>query len=355
MGKIININQKVFDINEVKSKIPSVYTIVFFSPVEWIDEIGLEISKFYTNSIGSSSANNITKDYTEYNSVSFLGIKCTDVKLCLLNDITHKMISYYNEIADFKEIYKKDHSILLEFTDGLSSYEESVLTVISNELPGIPLIGASAGDNTSFTETKVCVNGVCSTNSTALCLLTTDLYIETYCENIYEPTKNTGFITDSDLFERRINTINNIPATKFYCNALGISESEISHNFMEHPIIRIDGSQYFIASPQGFEGTSLKCYSRPFTHSFISICKPIDYISLWEDISTRNRKDNKYLGGIFVNCLFRTMRFSKDHSLPDFQKYLSTFGEFICITSYGEQFNEYHANQTMTCCLFRES
>lgn len=352
MKQLINLNQSKFDLEELKRTIPEDYLIVFFCPVEWIDEVGYSISKVYKNSIGCSSYKDITRNSCEYYSISFLGIKIEAVELLLLKDVSKKIITYYKEIGSLSKIYKKNHSILLEFTDGLSLAEESILTVITNELQDIPLVGGSAADNGSFTQTKVCINGVSASDASALCMLTTPMEIEYYCENIYEPTDVLGIITDSELFERKINKIDGIPATDFYCKSLNISKNDMKKEFIHHPFARLIGDNYFITSLMNADENSINIYCRCFEDSYISICNSIDYKQLWKDNS--KKYSNKYLGGIFMNCIFRTQLFENDNTIKEFQKYLNLFGDYICMTAYGEQYCDSHANQTMTYCLFKE-
>ena len=352
MKKVISLNQRKFDLNELKRTIPEDYLIVFYCPVEWIDEIGKSVSEAFKNVIGCTSNKDITNNYVEYNSVSFLGIKTDDVKLLLLNDVTKKIITYYKEIQSLKDIYKKNHSVLLEFTDGLSLAEESVLTVLSNELGDIPIIGGSAADNGSFTETKVCVNGVCASDAAALCMLTTPMEIEYHFENIYEPTNIKGIISESELFERKIHKINGIPAVDFYCKSLNLSKENIADEFIYHPLARFSGEEYFITSLMGTDNDSFNVYCRSFQEAYISVCNLIDYKKLWSKNSAKY--SNKYLGGIFINCIFRTILFEKENTMKSFQNYLSTFNDYICMTSYGEQYCDSHANQTLTYCLFKE-
>ena len=351
MKKVINLTQSKFNLNELKKMIPEDYLIVFFCPVEWIDDIGKSIAENYKNSIGCSSYRDINKNTFNYNSVSFLGIKIDDAKLILLKDIKEKVITYYKEVQSLKDIYKKNHSILLEFTDGLSLTEESVLTVLTNELPDIPIIGGSAADNGSFIETKVCINGISASNASALCMITSPMEIEYHCENIYEPTDIRGIITDSELFERKIHKIDGIPAVDFYCDALNVSKENMKQEFIYHPISRLIGDRYFITSLKDVDRSSFNVYARSFQESYISICHPLNYQKLWKESSEKN--SDKYCGGIFINCIFRTQLFEEENTMRNFQKYLDTFGDYICMTSYGEQFCDSHANQTMTYCLFK--
>ncbi len=350
--KIISLSQSNFDIEELKKIIPKDYLVVFFAPVEWMENVGKAVAEAYENSIGTSSYKDINKNNVQYKSVSFLGIKFNHAEFALLKNIDTKIITYYKEIEDLKKIYKDKHSVLLEFTDGLSMAEESVLTVLTNELGDIPVIGASAADDGSFKSTKVCVNGKCKENATALCMLTTPMEIEVYCEYIYKPTKTKAIITDSDLFNRKIHKINGTSAVDFYCNTLGVSKSKIENEFVKHPIARIIGDRYFITSIKDIDNNSFNTYARNFNHSYISICDPIDYKKLWNERSINNK--DKYIGGIFIICMFRTNLFESEGSLQDFTKYLASYGEYICMTSYGEQYCDSHTNQSMTACLFKE-
>jgi hypothetical protein len=56
----------------------------------------------------------------------------------------------------------------LTFIDGLSMKEELVSTLVRGALEGIPLLGGSAGDDLSFKETRVIVNGGSYTGAAAL-------------------------------------------------------------------------------------------------------------------------------------------------------------------------------------------
>ncbi len=183
-------------------------------------------------------------------------------------------------------------------------------------------------------------------------MLTTNMKIDTYCENIYNPTDIRGIITDSELFSRKINKINGQPALDYYCNALNISKDNLQNEFISHPIARIVGDDYFITSIKDVDNSTLDVYARSFKDSYISICNPIDYKTIWEQKIKENQ--NKYLGGIFINCIFRTLLFENEHTTENFKNYLDSYGNFICMTSYGEQYNHSHANQTMTCCLFKD-
>ncbi|WP_321835177.1 hypothetical protein [Clostridium butyricum] len=62
MKQVISLTQSKFNLDEIKKLIPKDYLIVFFSPIEWIDEIGKSISENYENSIGCSSYKNINKN-----------------------------------------------------------------------------------------------------------------------------------------------------------------------------------------------------------------------------------------------------------------------------------------------------
>ena len=350
--KVISLTQKNYNLEEIKKFIPLDYLIVFFAPVEWMEKVGQEISSVYKSSIGASSYKDINKNEAEYNSVTFFGIKYDDVKFALLKDIDKKVITYYKEVSSLGDIYKKDHSVLLEFTDGLSLAEESVLTVLTNEVKDVPVVGGSAADDGSFKKTLVCVNGECASNAAALCMLTTPMLIETYCENIYKPRKSKAIITSCDLFKRKIFEINNQPAADYYCKELNTDISNLDTKFISHPIARRIGERYFITSIMSMESKSFNTYARSFNHSYISICDPINYLELWKNRAEKIK--DKYLGGIFINCIFRTNLFEKENTMNEFRKYLSTYGEFSCMTSYGEQYFDSHANQTLSVCLFKE-
>lgn len=353
MKSVISITQRNFNLAEISGQIPQDYFLVFYAPVEETDRVAGELAGIYPRVIGCSNFKNIHKDGCDYDSVSVMGIKVADCRTVLIRNVNRSPICQYQEIQKLKEIYRPGHSILIAFTDGLSLAEENVLTVISSELPDLPLVGGSAADRGDFKETKVALNRECSGNSTVLAMITTDMYIDTICENIYETSELTGIITECDLFKRKIIKIDNKPALSFYAEKLGLTKEEAAAAFIDHPIGRIIGDKFFIASIKSVDpGDAMEVYCRMFPNSYVSICNPMDYRRLWRQRMERDK--NKYAGGIFINCIFRTNLFEKDQAMGDFTNYLRTYGDFICMTSYGEQFNKVHANQTLTGCLFRE-
>jgi hypothetical protein len=355
LKKVLSITQKELDITEIVKLIPTDYFVLFYSPVEKIDQVTKLLSENYANVIGCSNYKNIYKDKCAYDTISIMGIKVIECRTLLIHNANKSPIRQYKEIQKLKEIYKPGHSMIITFTDGLTLAEENVLTVINNELKDIPLIGGSAGDKGDFNQTKVTINKECISNATAVAMITTDMFIDSICENIYETTDLTGIITECDLFSRKIIKINNKPALSFYTEKLGLSKKDdLTTAFIDHPIGRIIGDKSFIASIMSVDADdSINVYCRIFPNSYVSICNPIDYRSLWKEKA--NKDKNKYIGGIFVNCIFRTNLFEKDNSMGDFINFLNNYGDFVCMTSYGEQFNNIHANQTLTGCVFRES
>lgn len=340
-------------LNNYLKQIPKEYFVLFYAPIEKIDLVTKELAEIYYNVIGCSNYKNIHKNGCDYDSISIIGIKVTECKTVFIRGVNKSPVRQYKEIGELKEIYKPGHSILISFTDGISLAEENVLTVINNELIDIPLIGGSAGDVGDFTLTKVSVGSECASNATALAMITTDMFIDSVCENIYEPSEMTGVTTECDLFNRKIVKIDNKPALQFYCEKLNIPKKDIANSFVDHPLARIIGDSYFISSIMSVNpDDSIIAYCRIFPNSYLSICNPLDYLSIWKE--KENKDKDKYIGGIFVNCIFRTNLFEKDKTMDKFINYLKNYGDFVCMTSYGEQFNRSHANQTMTGCIFRE-
>lgn len=353
LNKVISITQKEFKLAEIMNQIPEDYFLVFFSPIEKIEEITKELSCKYNNVIGASNYKNIHRNGCEYDSISIIGIKVQECRILFIKDVDKSPIRQYKEIQKLKEIYKPGHSMIIEFTDGLSMAEENILTIINTELKDIPLVGGSAGDRGDFKITKVSAKNMCSDKSTALALITTDMFIDNMYENIYELSDITGVVTESDLFNRKIIKIDNKSPLQFYADKLKMGKSDVPKVFLEHPIARILGDDFFIGSISGVNSDeTVNLYCRVFNNSYISICNVTDYKALWK--KTIEKNNMKYIGGIFVNCYFRTNLFEKDNTVSDFINYLKSYGDFICMTSYGEQYNKSHANQTLCGCMFRE-
>lgn len=168
-----------------------------------------------------------------------------------MENINEVSIIYIEKLKKFKEGFDKKNTIAFEITDGMSNSEEKSLPVLSSILgeDNIPVVGASAADDLSFTQTYTSYNGEIYSNSTIVTLIHNNTgKINVYKENIYEPTEHEFVVTKANPKERKIYELDGKPIIKTYADTLNIPETEVSKYFMSNPIGRIIGNESFISS-----------------------------------------------------------------------------------------------------------
>lgn len=222
-------------------------------------------------------------------------------------------------------------------TDGLSNAEEKSLSVLNGvfEDDNIPIVGASSADDLSFKETFASYNGKIYSNATIVTLIhNNNGKINIYKENIYE--------------------LDGKPIIQTYANILNVPESNISKCFMSNPIARIIGDESFISSFKKVENdNSISLYARIYKNSYVTILKPKDPIKVLDETINKVKNEMPNISGsIVINCIFRTLLFKEKNITSEFTSRLQKLGPFAGITSYGEQLNNKHLNQTMLLICF---
>lgn len=239
----------------------------------------------------------------------------------------------------------------------MSNSEEKSLPVLSSIFgeDNIPVVGASAADDLSFTQTYTSYNGEIYSNSIIVTLIHNNTgKINVYKENIYEPTEHEFVVTKANPKERKIYELDGKPIIKTYADTLNIPETEVSKYFMSNPIGRIIGNESFISSFKKVEpDNSFSFYARIYQNSYISILRLKDPMKVLDKtIHTIKSEMPSISGSIVINCIFRTLLFKEKNLTNAFTSKLQNLSSFAGITSYGEQLNNKHLNQTMILICF---
>lgn len=346
-------------IHETTKNIREAELIIYFSKVGYFKEITKLLSSKFKNSvvIGCSSSGEISKGGIDYGLSIIAFSNHVEVKTLVIENVKEAPIIYLKELREMSKNFNKTNTVALEMTDGLSNAEEKVLSVLSAvfEKQNIPVVGASAADDLTFTKTYVACNGKVYTNASLVALIhNKNGKINIYKENIYKPTKSGFVVTKSDFKERKIFELDNKPIAKVYAQALNVPESDISDYFMSNPIGRVIGDDISISSFRRVEkDNSISFYCRVYINSYVNILEPEDpMVVLSNTISKVKNEMPSISGTIVINCIFRTLLFKNKKLNSSFVSKLSNLGQFVGLTSYGEQFNNRHFNQTMLLICF---
>lgn len=234
--------------------------------------------------------------------------------------------------------------------DGLSMLEEQVTAALYGQLQGIPLVGGSAGDGLSFRETKVYHDGRFASDTAVVALFETSLPFKTFRIQHFEPTSHRLVITGAHGPTRTVTEINGKSAALEYARAVGLEINELSPQvFATHPVMLRIGGDYFVRSIQKVnEDGSLTFYCAIDNGLVLTVAKATDLI---ENLRANLGRICSEVPGLKLvlgcDCILRRLELVQTGQLEAAREVLAPYN-FIGFSTYGEQFNGIHVNQTLT-------
>jgi hypothetical protein len=234
--------------------------------------------------------------------------------------------------------------------DGLSMQEEQLVATLHRALGGVSLIGGAAGDDMQFRETYVYWDGQFIRDVAVLTLFETSLPFKLFHIQHFEPTEIRLAITDCDSLSRNVHEINGAPAAMEYARILGLDIGELnSQTFAAHPVmLKIDG-EYFVRSIQRVNPDgSLKFYCAVENGQILTVGRGKGLVENLEANLAELRRELPTLKVILgCDCILRRLELKQKGLVAAAERVLDTV-DFFGFSTYGEQFNGVHVNQTLT-------
>jgi hypothetical protein len=238
----------------------------------------------------------------------------------------------------------------LLLVDGLSMAEEYTAAHLHAAFRGVPIVGGSAGDDSAFRETHVYGDGRFAKNAAAFCLVDTPLAFRTFKTQHFEPTDVKVVISEADPSRRRVVEIDGMPAAEGYAQALGLTPGQLTAGvFSAHPLILHLGDEYYVRSIQRVEDDgTLVFYCAIDNGLVLTIGRGVN---LANNLRTRLDALEQEIGPLELilgcDCILRRQEAKEKHVLDDVDRVLQDF-PIVGFSTYGEQLNGIHVNQTMT-------
>lgn len=243
---------------------------------------------------------------------------------------------------------KKMFGLLL--VDGLSMLEEQVVAALYSALGGVALVGGSAGDDLLFKETHVYWEGKFLRDASIITLFETTLPFKTFQIQHFEPTDIRLVITESDCASRIVTEINGGPAAEEYANAVGLKITELNPQiFAAHPVMLKIGGEYYVRSIQKVNPDgSLTFYCAIDNGLVLTVGRGKGLVENLRENLSKLRQEFPTLKVILgCDCILRRLELQQKKLTAAAEKVLEDVN-FIGFSTYGEQFNGIHMNQTLT-------
>jgi len=238
--------------------------------------------------------------------------------------------------------------------DGLAGVEEPVLSAIARELGNIPLVGGSAGDNLAFRKTYVFHEGTFRSGSAVLALVHTCRPFEVFKTQHITSNDTKMVITEADPVRRVVTEINAEPAAEEYARLSGLAERELAPmTLATHPLtVRVGGDDYVRSIRSVNDDRSLTFYCAIDEGIVLSAGNAKNIVTnlgeLFDRIQTNLGPPSAILG---FDCIFRRLEL-QDRNLQDHVSKMLAANRVIGFSTYGEQFNSMHLNQTFSGVAF---
>lgn len=234
--------------------------------------------------------------------------------------------------------------------DGLSVQEEAFVSALSHAMGDVPVFGGSAGDGLRFRSTSVLNAGEYRSSRAVVALVQTDLPFRVFKTQHFVPKHERMVVTEADAASRLVRQINAERAAIEYARCVGVDVSELGPDvFATNPVVVRVGGEVYVRSIQRMNpDMSLTFYCAIGEGIVLTLARGLDLVENLRSTFASLRSEigdlNLVLG---CDCILRRLEAQRSGALEDVSRLL-TENNVIGFSTYGEQWNAMHVNQTLT-------
>jgi hypothetical protein len=233
--------------------------------------------------------------------------------------------------------------------DGLSIREDELTAALGPGLGPVPLFGGSAGDGTRFGATFVLQNGQFRQGWAVLMQVRTACKVRVFSLNHLVPTTRRMVVTGADPARRVVHQINAEPAAQEYARLLGKDPAQLTtFTFAAHPVVvRIGGSHHVRAIQRLAPNGDLVFFSAIDEGLVLTLAEPQDMAEHLDLALTELSAGGRPAAILACDCILRRIEALENQRFGAVSALLKQHG-VVGFSTYGEQLNSMHVNQTMT-------
>ena len=275
--------------------------------------------------------------------IQFIG----DLTALARQNVASETVKLRGELARMAPEWESEFAFLM--VDGLSLLEDQLVSTLSTALGSTPLFGGSAGDRLDFRQTFVLHDGEMHGDAAVLALLRTNCAVKVFNFDHLTPTERKMVVTEADPERRVVRQINAEPAAREYARIVGMDPEQLSpFIFAAHPVVVKVGGKHHVRAIQKVEQSGdLTFFSAIDEGLVLTLADP-------RDISQHLQGAMRELSGtakpeaiIACDCILRRVEAEQKQAIGALSRTLAA-NNVIGFSTYGEQMNSVHVNQTMT-------
>ncbi|MFO1076433.1 MAG: nitric oxide-sensing protein NosP [Planctomycetota bacterium] len=272
--------------------------------------------------------------------------KVTDLRAVEIRDRTKDAVARIERLG---QPSSRENTFAFLLIDGLCMREELVVSAVYRALD-LPVFGGSAGDGTRFQSTHVYVDGAFHRDAAVLLLVQTERPFMVFRTQHFEPSADKMVVTRADPANRIVTEINGVPAGREYARVLGVTVDELTPLvFATHPVMVRIGGQYYVRSIQKVNADgSLTFFCAIDEGIVLTAARGVDIV---EDLEKTFARVRAQVGEpelvIGCDCILRHLEIDRENLKDQISPILAR-NNVIGFSTYGEQFEAMHVNQTFT-------
>ncbi|GID32572.1 hypothetical protein C8E87_0090 [Paractinoplanes brasiliensis] len=332
---------------------------VFVTPGYDLPLVGRELKRHFGDRvIGCTSSGNIGPrgyDSAGLCAVAFTGgLRARTVTVGPLDDAPGAVERAAPELADLRSEVGDGEGFAILLTDGLTRNEDLLAANLMAALGDVPIVGGSAGDNLTFEHTAVYHDGEFLPNLASVTVVRTDVPFRLIRLQHHEPTSTLLIATDVDPDRRVVRALNGRPAAQAYAEAVGTRVADLNFSvYSRHPLLlNAGGSAWIRAIAAANADGTLSMFARVDVGDVLRVGRPTGLLDHLEQQFAALEADLGPIGGMLAfDCVLRRLE-TEEHQVADqVGGFLAERG-VVGFSTYGEQFNGMHMNQTLVAVAF---
>ncbi|MEM9780980.1 MAG: FIST N-terminal domain-containing protein [Pseudomonadota bacterium] len=255
------------------------------------------------------------------------------------------------EVAAVEDGWPGMFAMLL--VDGMSLGEDQLVSAITPALGAIPMFGGSAGDGIAFERTFVLSAGRAYQDAAVIALVKSRCPLHVFRFDHFRPTRERMVVTAADPARRLVSEINAEPAAVEYARIIGIDPGELTpFTFAAHPVVVRLGGHHHVRAIQKVEPNGdLRFFSAIDEGLVLRTADPLDMAEHLEAALTCLARPVKPAAIIGCDCILRRLEAEQRQVTRAVSDVLKRHG-VVGFSTYGEQHNGLHVNQTFTGVAF---